>query len=178
MRAHDCAAVVGKDRAILTQRPNVAARRWRARSEYIPVSSARGSDRETARCGASNVRTLLADAYQRSTQPCRSRLQKTRSQPARVRSSDAVPSNSAKLLPRQRFGLLLRVVRAAADGWSPAREACEDRLEARRRERASRDAFTACPRGPAVAGDRPAAVEDGRIRVLDGDAVLGGVQRG
>lgn len=177
MRAHDCAAAVGKDRAILTQRPNVAARRWRARSKYVLVART-GSRPVTARPGASNVRTLLADAYQRSTQPRRSRVRKTRSQPARVRSSSAVHSNSAQLPPRQRFGLLLRVVRAAADGWSPAREACEDRLEARRRERASRDAFTACPRGPAVAGDRPAAVEDGRIRVRDGGTVLGGVQRG
>ena len=65
--------------------------------------------------------------------------------------------------------------------------ACEDRPAVGPAGRASKDGLAACPSGQAakggrpvtgrVAGDRPEGL-DGRIRVLDGGAVLGGVWHG
>lgn len=167
MTAGDFGAVTLAGSATWRQRPNVAARHWQARSEYVPVART-GSRPVTARPGASNVQTLLVDSLQGAARTRRSRFHTMSSQSTRVGCSYVIASDPTHSLPRQGHGLLMRFVRGAADAWSPAREACEDRLEARRRERASKDAFTACPRRPAVAGDRSAAPSWIKVRRQSG----------
>jgi hypothetical protein len=141
----------------LIQRPNVVARQRRARRKYVRVART-GSLPVTARSGASTVRTFIG-LVQRSTRSHRSPAQPRFPHSTREMLSQAISTVPAQSRQRRPFDSLPSVHRGSAGGSSRAREVLEDRHEAGLRVRAHRDVLAACPRGPAVAGERTTVVD-------------------